>query len=530
MHVCPRTRSLSPLSLTLSLTTLIRSILVLSLLLCSRISRTSFAISFWLVPSLASLVPLAQRTPPFVCALRKVRSRSVSFCSHALHTHCCAPLTLELTFSLFLSLSLSLLRSCVRYASSPTSRQTPLSLVPIRAKESTLLQWFRMNLSNPSASPSASPHASPSGSPHLHAMSGSASAPPPLDLAAQLHEAQAQIERMNRDGTALMQRNAELEREAVAHRVAHASKPSMHLTKPKPPTAPEFTGAHLRGYEVDSWVREMKKQFDHYGRGVFPDGAAMVRHAALFFKGPALEWWDTKDKTGGIDGDWDKFVECVRERYRPMQASAVARQRIDALRQKGAVSGYCDLFQKEMTPITNMDPADQIFHFVKGLSSSAVQNKIREKDPKTLHAAMEIAVRAEVYHGKASFNSGGFRGHGPAHVSSYGSAPMDVNALDGDDGQTLEPETAELVASASISALQLRAALAEQQKFFLALLGQKGGNSGASSSVGSGQKDNKIPGLKKGDIDELRRQNRCFKCKQEGHMKSECPNPVKLNW
>ena len=342
---------------------------------------------------------------------------------------------------------------------------------------------------------------------------------PPSDLAAQLLEAQAQIERMNRDGNALLQRNAELVE--AAKRAAQAPRPSSH--GPKPPSTPEFSGAHLKGYEVDAWLREMKKQFDHYGEGVFPDGAAMVRHAALFFKGPALEWWDAKDKSGGLDADWDTFVAALRERYRPMQAATVARERINALRQKGAVSAYCDLFQKELTPITNMDPADQIFHFVKGLSSTVVQNKIREKEPKTLHAAMDIAVRADVYQGKGASGSFGFRGFGSSSSSSQSGAPMDVNAIDGgDSANDLDRGNAD---DSVVTAAQLKAVLAEQQKFFLAALAQ---NAGGGSSNGKGnKKDDKIPGLKPGDIDELRRQGRCFRCKKEGHMKNECPDRPK---
>lgn len=347
------------------------------------------------------------------------------------------------------------------------------------------------------------------------------SAVPPPDHAAHVQALEAQIERMNRDGTALMQRNAELE--AAAKRAARPS-PGPHVAKPKPPTAPDFSGSHLKGYEVDSWVREMKKQFDHFGEQVFPDGAAMVRHAALFFKGPALEWWDAKDKSSGLDADWEMFVAALRERYRPMQAATVARERINVLRQKGALSAYCDLFQKELTPITNMDPADQIFHFVKGLSSTAVQNRIREKEPKTLHAAMDIAVRADVFQGKGAPGSYGLRSFGSSSSSSHGVAPMDVNAIDGGDSSA-DSDKGDADPGV-ITAAQLKEALAEQQKLFLAALQKVGGGSSAGAGKGS-KKINQIPGLKPGDIDELRRQGRCFRCKAEGHMKNECPDRPK---
>ena len=350
------------------------------------------------------------------------------------------------------------------------------------------------------------------------------SAVPPSDLATQLHEAKAQIERMNRDGNALLQRNAELE--AAAKRTVLAPRPSSHETKPKPPSAPEFSGLHLKGYEVDAWLREMKKQFDHYGSPTFPDDEAKVRHAALFLKGPALEWWDTKDKSGGIDTDWDLFVGALRERYRPMQIATMARERLGALRQKGGVSSYCDVFLKELTPITDMGPADQIFNFVKGLSSVAMQSKIREKDPKTLHAAMDIAIHADAFQGKGVAGAYGYRSYGSGHQSSSGAAPMDVNVIDsGEVAYESGLGAGDATPGLSVAALVAQAvkeALAEQQKSFLAAIGQKAG-AGSSGYKGS----EKIQGLQPGDIDQLRREGRCFRCKKEGHMKNECPNRPK---
>ena len=71
-------------------------------------------------------------------------------------------------------------------------------------------------------------------------------------------------------------------------------------------------------------------QFAFYGARVFPDDAAKVRHAAMFLKGRAAEWWDAEDKSERRGDHWDKFVERLRERYRPMQAAVVARERFAA--------------------------------------------------------------------------------------------------------------------------------------------------------------------------------------------------------
>ena len=356
----------------------------------------------------------------------------------------------------------------------------------------------------------------------------SGSNPAPLDL----EQAHARIAEYERHRLQLEAQLAQAQRSSLASS-SSVSSPRIgahSANRPRGPTAPEFSGAHIKDFEIDGWVREMKKQFAFYDPSVFPTDESKVRHATFFLKGAAAEWWDTVDKrdASGVDvtANWDAFVARLRERYRPLQASAIARQRIDALRQKGPVSAYCDLFQKELTPITTMSDEDQIFFFVKGLSSQVVQTKVREKDPSTLHEAMDIAVRAEVYQGKGQI-AFGYRSYGASSHSS--SAPMDVNAIDGTEET---PESPADSASRDMSPQQMLAAM---EKMFVAALNHqkpKGAGAPSNSAGGGNPRGDRIPGLKfeKGEIDALRRENRCFKCKQVGHMKGECKNAVKLNW
>jgi hypothetical protein len=37
-------------------------------------------------------------------------------------------------------------------------------------------------------------------------------------------------------------------------------------------------------------------------------------------------------------------------------------------------------------------------------------------------------------------------------------------------------------------------------------------------------RNDRVPGLKASDIEKLRAEGRCFRCKQKGHSKRECPN------
>jgi ribosomal protein S6E (S10) len=370
--------------------------------------------------------------------------------------------------------------------------------------------------------PLSSPIASP----------GSSSAAAPVDvnavlaLNAQMKAAGAELEKkvqaLEAEKAALLaQRNGAAASSAGMSNAGHGH--------PKGPTPPEFHGTKTGGYEIDAWVRDMRVQFSFYGARVFPDDTAKVCHAAMFLKGRAAEWWDAEDKSTGVESSWDLFVERLRERYRPMQAAVVARERLRRLKQTGTVSAFADVFQKELTPIKDMSASDQIFNFVSGLSSVAVANKVREKEPKTLHEAMDIAVRAEV------FLSAGRFGHSQSHFGARGAAaanhsapvPMDVNALqahveieDPQDSVDRGAASDSDKAQPELSAALMAKVEAMVQHRVAAMMQAKGGNNFNGTN-------DRVPGLKANEIEKLRAEGRCFRCKQKGHSKRDCPKGPK---
>ena len=91
-----------------------------------------------------------------------------------------------------------------------------------------------------------------------------------------------------------------------------------------------------------------------------------------------------------------------------------------------------------------------------------------------------------------------------------------------DEENEVEPRFHEEPSAARVESLLL--AKIEAMEHRLAALTSKP----ASLSSGfSGKGGDRVPGLKSGDIDRLMKEGKCFRCKQRGHMKRDCPQASK---
>jgi hypothetical protein len=373
--------------------------------------------------------------------------------------------------------------------------------------------------------PQQSPQQSPQHSPQL-APIGASSVPPAFTITAQeAMERIATLEASNAQGHALVaQLQAKLQ--ASGARSAHV----------KVPPIPSFSGAV--GFGVDNWLRSLSKHFVFYGTSTCPDDPSRIRLAVMYLEGPAMDWWEHEPRKEQIV-DWAEFVDRLHSRFRPMQAATVARHRIAALKQTGTASAYANIFQKELTPITDMSSADKIFFFRQGLKPALAQ-KVLEKNPKTLHEAMDIAITADAnFRGSAMLS--GVRSY--TGNSSYRSAPpsevaMDLSNLasgEAEDDFTMptfheeEPESVSAMPTAFLREYQeMKAAiqkLTAQQRFQQSLSAVVGHHSkgGKKSSSSSSSKGSRVPGISN---DEFRRcwDNRlCLLCKKPDHIAANCP-------
>lgn len=307
---------------------------------------------------------------------------------------------------------------------------------------------------------------------------------------------------------------------------------------PKAPPMTQFTGlmgAGGGGFEVDQWLRDAQKQFDHYGdpSPTFPSFDKKVAFAVQWMSGAAQDWWENEDKSGITS--WDAFVERLRQRYRPQMPAELARQRLRTLVQRGRCETYCNEFLKLVTRIPGRSEEDKIFDFKNGLDHPLAA-KVAEKHPKTLQEAMEIAVQAEPY---VTLRTGqGQRGfYAPSGMNAYGrttapnnvgAAPMDLNYVssheDNGDAGDLGVDTTNHLAPADPMQLML-AKLEAMETRLQAMQGTSAAGNRPNrgpNGTGSGGR-NLIPGLTATDVAALQKEGRCFRCKQKGHMKNECP-------
>lgn len=346
------------------------------------------------------------------------------------------------------------------------------------------------------------------------------------------------------------------------------------LPKIRPPST--FTGA--MGFAVDDWLSEMEQQFAYYG-DKFPNDHVKVSFAVGYLAQNALHWWQHEPDRANLD--WNGFVARLHGRYRPIQAAQLARTKLNELKQRPnqSVNHFTSQFHTIMTPITDMNEADKVHYYIKGLQTW-LGAKLWQQYPKTLKQAIDDAVSIEATRnfgrmasGQSSSSSSNqshsrSSGHSSSSGQYYGSAPMDTslnhiqhtststhgNRFDDVDdfgfdhdyyGQPAttthqsDPMQALCSKMETMVEQRLNAIFTKQQpnrssnsnanrgpssSSYASSMAKSGGNGNGSGGNRGGYL---VPGLKHDDIEKLRSEGKCFLCKQKGHMKNDCPKRPK---
>jgi len=321
----------------------------------------------------------------------------------------------------------------------------------------------------------------------------------------------------------------------------HLVPGNIKLTKPS-----LFTGATKSN--VETWIFEVEQYLTAYG---VTDDSQRIAFACASFKGVALQWWQNQCLTHpGVRLTWNQFKDEVRRRFQPIEASRTARVNLRNLKQGNkSVADYCSAFYEQLQLIHDMSEADKVENFMIGLNS-IIYEEVDRRDPLTLQDAMMYAQRTEIrgrvravqrgsrYDMYKSYNktfnhprpSGSERwsnNHGTSvgstnNHSTTGTAPMELGKI----GTNEEEEDHE--------------AMEEEWKKYLNEYEEE------SQQEDSGEEFDEInPGATNEEVEEsdqelhaimnkrqlpkeefirLKKEGKCFKCKQPGHWSKECPN------
>lgn len=360
-------------------------------------------------------------------------------------------------------------------------------------------------------------------------------------LKAQIEQLKQENAFMRTEGTKIESQLAKASAQLAAAAQAAGASHNKQIVRLRPPSIPRFKGE--MGFECDNLVREIKQMCEYVGES---DGLRWVDTAGLHMEGPAATWFEAEKRKQTFTS-WDAFVAALHQRFRPMLAADVARERLVQLRQRGSVNQYAIRFQQELIPITDMGDTDQIFFFCQGLYGP-ISAEVRKAKPRNLPEALDVAVRAELYLKDRSINrNSGFMHQGnPYHrttshpSSSHVPVPMDVNAMTEEDMHYDSPVSSSALDSMDVStatSVQLMAMIQEmrasqkvqEQKMNALFQRSSGGLSGGPGRFGSDtgfKKGIRVDGVSADEVKKCREKGLCIKCKQAGHFARDCSKPV----
>jgi hypothetical protein len=173
----------------------------------------------------------------------------------------------------------------------------------------------------------------------------------------------------------------------------------------KLPLPPTFDGSNKTS--VNTWLFEMEQYFQV--ANLPPE--QRVGWGAVLLREGAANWWSSELQTRkqDIQGNsltaatsemprtsdmftWAEFQALCRKRFAPVEAAMTARSVLMTLQQlkHTGIEAYNQAFQRQLSLITDMNVADQLVYYQRGLKPD-VGRDVNIANPKTLIEAMGIA-------------------------------------------------------------------------------------------------------------------------------------------
>jgi hypothetical protein len=172
---------------------------------------------------------------------------------------------------------------------------------------------------------------------------------------------------------------------------AAASTSAQRLKLPKPP---ETNGTSPNAI---NWCYKMETYLQAQSTDL--NLPSTVTYAASFLKDSALNWWlrCQQEVAAGKRrpfASWAAFKKEFIDMFTPVKPDYDARNKLDRLMQTRSVFDYASRFNTLMLELPNMDEADRVHFFIKGLKPE-IRMHVTLHTPATLHEAVELAIQAD---------------------------------------------------------------------------------------------------------------------------------------
>eukprot|EP00882_Tetradesmus_deserticola_P003091 GHRQ01003280.1.p2 GENE.GHRQ01003280.1~~GHRQ01003280.1.p2 ORF type:complete len:327 (+),score=82.92 GHRQ01003280.1:2547-3527(+) len=170
-----------------------------------------------------------------------------------------------------------------------------------------------------------------------------------------------------------------------------ATNAAARLKLPKPP---ETNGTSP---SVINWCYKMETYLQAQNTDLNQPG--VVAYAASFLKDSALNWWlrYQQDVAAGKRqpfANWATFKQEFIDTFTPVKPDYEARNKLDRLSQTRSVFEYASHYNTLMLELPNMDEADRVHFFIRGLKPE-IRMHVTLCKPSTLHEAVELAIQAD---------------------------------------------------------------------------------------------------------------------------------------
>uniref|UniRef100_A0A383WFM0 Ty3 transposon capsid-like protein domain-containing protein n=1 Tax=Tetradesmus obliquus TaxID=3088 RepID=A0A383WFM0_TETOB len=178
--------------------------------------------------------------------------------------------------------------------------------------------------------------------------------------------------------------------QSVQLRTATANA-QQRLKLPKPPETNGTTPSAINWcYKMETYLQAQNTDLN------LP---STVTYAASFLKDSALNWWLRYQQEVAAGkrqpfANWAAFKQEFIDTFTPVKPDYNARNKLDRLSQTRSVFDYASHYNTLMLELPNMDEADRVHFFIKGLKPE-IRMHVTLHTPATLHEAVELAIQAD---------------------------------------------------------------------------------------------------------------------------------------